>query len=240
MSWYKIDFNDVFMNGLTTAQVGCVVKYKCLCQQLEVDVPDLKKLKAIFNSRELKFVLNYFKVHQDFVQNKSEVCHDFVQSKSEVSQEFVTTLPEVCHDFDTTLSEVCSKSDNKNKDIACARIYNNINNLNNTEREKEKKERKKINKKSFSKEFEEWWKEVPRKVSKDDANRKFNTILAGNLATFDELLAGIKRYAEHCKGKEEQYIKHPSTWLNQGCWKDEYRKPLDWLDEKKEHTLDWL
>ena len=222
MNWYKIEFKDVFMNGLTSAEVGCVVKYKCLCQQLEVDVPDIKKLKSIFNSRELKFVQSYF-----------GLCSEFAQSSSKVSQEFAKSL-----------SEVCSKSDNKNKDLACARIYNNINNTSNKERE-EKKEKKKINKKVFSKEFEKWWDEVPRKISKDDAFRKFNTILAGNIATFDELMEGIKRYTEHCKATqtEERFIKHPSTWLNQGCWKDEYteKKPLDWLDEpKKEHSLDWL
>ena len=103
---------------------------------------------------------------------------------------------------------------------------------------------KKINKKSFSKEFEEWWKECPKKVSKDDAFRKFNTILAGGLATFDELIVGIKRYAEHCRNEntENHYIKHPSTWLNQGCWKDEYKTKnrMDWLDETKEHDWSWV
>ena len=104
---------------------------------------------------------------------------------------------------------------------------------------------KKIYKKSFSKEFEEWWKETPRKVSKDEAFKKFNIILAEKKATYDELIEGIKRYAEHCRHEkiEDRFIKHPSTWLNQGCWKDEYKteKPLDWLnDTKKEHDWSWV
>lgn len=210
MNWYKIDFNDVFMNGLTTAEVGCVVKYKCLCQQLEVDAPDIKKLKSVFNSRELKFVQKYF-----------GLCSEFDTSLSEVNQEFVQSL-----------SEVCSKSDNKNKDLTI--IHNKD--------KKKKKDIKKINKKSFSKEFEEWWAEVPRKKSKDEAFRKFNTILAGKVATFDELMDGIKQYAEHCaKTKtEEKFIKHPSTWLNQGCWKDEYKQEnsLDWLENKPKQSDD--
>lgn len=105
---------------------------------------------------------------------------------------------------------------------------------------------KKTYKKVFSKEFEEWWKETPRKVSKDDAFRKFNTILAGKIATYDELMNGMKRYAEHCRHEktEDRFIKHPSTWLNQGCWKDEYKteKPLGWLEDepKKEHDWSWV
>ena len=104
---------------------------------------------------------------------------------------------------------------------------------------------KKINKKVFSKEFEEWWKEVPRKVSKDAAYRKFNTLLAAKIVTFDELIEGMKRYAEHCREEntEEQYIKHPSTWLNGGCWKDEYKKKRsigDWLERKPHEIGDWL
>lgn len=115
-----------------------------------------------------------------------------------------------------------------------------------TETEGNKKEKEKENKKNnissdksseilqknkqktFSDEFEQWWKECPKKVSKDDAYRKFNTILAGGIATFDDLFDGIKRYAEHCAEEktEPHYIKHPSTWLNQGCWKDEY--PIKW------------
>ena len=45
-----------------------------------------------------------------------------------------------------------------------------------------------------------------------------------NKATFDELIDGIKRYATYCRQQktEDKFIKHPATWLNQGCWADEY------------------
>lgn len=104
MKWFKIDFNDVFLNGLTHAEVGCVVAYKCMCQQLDVDELNDKQLKSIFSSREIKFVQNYFKL-----------CSKNNQSLSEVSQEFVQKTP-----------KVCSKKESKNNNLDI--IYNIYNN----------------------------------------------------------------------------------------------------------------
>jgi hypothetical protein len=121
MNWFKIEFNDVFLNGLTSAEVGCVVKYKCALQQHNCKELSEKQLKSIFNSRELKFVRKYF-----------NLCSEFAQSSSEVSQEFVQSL-----------SEVCSKKDSKNKEVG--NIYNNIYNY-----IQEKKEKKDITPLSMS------------------------------------------------------------------------------------------
>ena len=33
------------------------------------------------------------------------------------------------------------------------------------------------------------------------------------------------RYAAARTGEEERYTKQPVTWLNQGCWDDEYPPP---------------
>lgn len=131
MKWFRVDFNDVFLNGLTSSQIGCVVKYKCMCQQLEVDELNEKQLKSIFSSRELKFVRSYFKLcskNNEVCTENAEVCQEFVQSKS----------------------KVCSKKENKNNDLA---IYNNINNnINNTE-ETDKTDKKEDSDKSPSKKY---------------------------------------------------------------------------------------
>ena len=83
---------------------------------------------------------------------------------------------------------------------------------------------KKTAKKDFSAEFEKWWAKYPNKKSKQDALKSFNRVLKDKLATFDELMRGLEAYSNDCKAKntETHYIKHPSTWLNQGCWADEY------------------
>lgn len=83
---------------------------------------------------------------------------------------------------------------------------------------------KKNNKKEILQQFEIWWAEYPNKKSKQDAQRIFEKLLTAQRVSFDELLAGAKAYAEHCRQEktDPHYIKHPSTWLNQGCWTDEY------------------
>lgn len=121
-----------------------------------------------------------------------------------------------------------SNDNQKNQSFNKQEIKNKKEEKNNISSDKSSEILQKNKQKTFSDEFEKWWKECPKKVSKDDAYRKFNTILAGGIATFDDLFDGIKRYAEHCAEEktEPHYIKHPSTWLNQGCWKDEY--PIKW------------
>lgn len=98
-------------------------------------------------------------------------------------------------------------------------------------REVREDNKKNITKKvSYSDDFEKWWNEYPRKVSKLDAEKCFSKILKDEKATFDELMEGVRRYAWHCRCEktETQYIKHPSTWLNQGCWCDVYNdRPTD-------------
>lgn len=83
---------------------------------------------------------------------------------------------------------------------------------------------KKTPKKDFSAEFEQWWAKYPNKKSKQDALKSFNRVLVSEQATFDQLMSGLEAYSNDCKAKntETHYIKHPSTWLNQGCWADEY------------------
>jgi hypothetical protein len=69
--------------------------------------------------------------------------------------------------------------------------------------------------------FEEWWKAYPRRVEKKGAKTKYASILKRGEGTVAELLAGAKAYATECLGKDPRYVKHPTTWLNNGCWADE-------------------
>ena len=83
---------------------------------------------------------------------------------------------------------------------------------------------KKKSKPDYSNEFNTWWEKYPNKKSKQDAQKAFVRVLEKKQATFDELMQGLEAYSNDCKAKntEIHYIKHPSTWLNQGCWADEY------------------
>ena len=101
---------------------------------------------------------------------------------------------------------------------------------------------KKNNKKEISQQFETWWAEYPNKKSKQDALKIFEKLMEREQASFDELLAGAKAYAEHCRREktDPHYIKHPSTWLNQGCWADEYEPSNSANDDEFYRKLEAL
>ncbi len=68
--------------------------------------------------------------------------------------------------------------------------------------------------------FDAFWLAFPRRIGKGAARRAWAK--ASILATIPEIMAGVERYASVCKTKEKEFICHPSTWLNQERWTDEY------------------
>ncbi len=75
--------------------------------------------------------------------------------------------------------------------------------------------------------FERWWAAYPRKVGKLAARTVFDQIMKRRMATVEELIAGALAYAKVRAGEEPRFTKHPSTWLNSGCWADERDQPGD-------------
>lgn len=67
--------------------------------------------------------------------------------------------------------------------------------------------------------FEEFWSVYPRRIGKKAAHAKWLTSLRDTTA--DDIIDGARRYAASVKGKDQQYIAHPTTWLNQGRWDDQ-------------------
>jgi hypothetical protein len=68
--------------------------------------------------------------------------------------------------------------------------------------------------------FEEFWSIYPRRVAKGAALKAWTKALRDVPA--DTVLAGARAYAAAREGQEPRYTKHPTTWLNQGCWDDEH------------------
>ena len=73
--------------------------------------------------------------------------------------------------------------------------------------------------------FDLFWKACPRKVGKKHALSAFKTAAKHNDP--EMLIKAMTAYADLVKRKaiEPRYIKHPSTWLNGGCWEDEEEQP---------------
>jgi hypothetical protein len=66
-----------------------------------------------------------------------------------------------------------------------------------------------------------FWQAYPRKTEKLAAMRKLAMLRKSGIVTFADLMAGVKRYADAMRHTEPKYVKHPTTWLNAGCWADE-------------------
>jgi hypothetical protein len=69
-------------------------------------------------------------------------------------------------------------------------------------------------------EFDAWWLQYPRKVSRGAARKAYDKA-RGAGATADELLNGAMRYAAERSNEDPKYTKHGATWLNGECWRDE-------------------
>ena len=66
--------------------------------------------------------------------------------------------------------------------------------------------------------FEKFWKAYPRRVNKAKAFRAWKS--AAETVSEETLIDAAKRYAKYhdAVGTDQQYIKHPTTWLNGGEW----------------------
>jgi hypothetical protein len=68
--------------------------------------------------------------------------------------------------------------------------------------------------------FDRFWAVYPRRVAKETARKAFAAAIKRG-ADAEALIAGAQRYAVDRKSQDHKYTKHPSTWLNGGCWDDE-------------------
>ena len=82
--------------------------------------------------------------------------------------------------------------------------------------------------------FSEFWNEYPRKSDKRAATKAFKSAL--NRAKFEDILAGVIKYANDPNLPEQRYIKHPATWLNADAWEN---GPLPDDPRKAKPITDW-
>ena len=71
--------------------------------------------------------------------------------------------------------------------------------------------------------FDEFWQLYPKKEGKAKAHDKYNAHIKGGVLHAD-IMNGLAMYLRQIKqnNTEQQYIKHPTTWLNGKHWNDEY------------------
>jgi hypothetical protein len=67
--------------------------------------------------------------------------------------------------------------------------------------------------------FDIFWTTYPRRIAKQNAVKAWQKAI--KTVDPDVIIAGAEKYAVAVQGKESQFIRHPATWLNGGCWDDE-------------------
>ena len=71
----------------------------------------------------------------------------------------------------------------------------------------------------YTESFELFWHEYPRPIGKAKAFESWNKALAEEIDEV-KIVEAVKKYAISVFGKDLEFVKHPSVWLNQGCWDD--------------------
>ncbi|MFE3973161.1 MULTISPECIES: phage replisome organizer N-terminal domain-containing protein [unclassified Peribacillus] len=74
----------------------------------------------------------------------------------------------------------------------------------------------------YSNEFEQFWNIYPRKVDKKKALKSFKT--ASKIHSLETILSGTQKYAQQVQNTEKQFIKHPTTFLNNDSFIDGFEE----------------
>ena len=146
------------------------------------------------------------------------------RAEQRMRQQRAIDAPVARHDR-ANLAPIVQKSANEDNELASTNYQLPTTNLLDTSNDVSSSPRKRGGRvaKVYDLEFEAWWQWVPRKAGKDAALAKYR--LARRKASAEDLLAGIKRYAEQREGQDPQYTAHPATWLHQGRWLDGDLRP---------------
>lgn len=67
--------------------------------------------------------------------------------------------------------------------------------------------------------FDDFWILYPRKVAKLEALKAWKQVVRDHDPV--DIIAGLHRNLPSLKVRDQQYVKHPASWLRAGCWMDE-------------------
>lgn len=117
-----------------------------------------------------------------------------------------------------------SEPDNNTSSTSDATRVEHVSSKSPTEKRREEKKREELphsNADASKDTFDRFWSVYPKKVSKQSAKRKWDSLT--KKVDPEAIIAGAEKYAAWVKAEntEKQYIKDPSGWLNAGRWEDE-------------------
>ena len=72
--------------------------------------------------------------------------------------------------------------------------------------------------------FDEFWELYPKRTGKAAAEKAWPRAV-DRASSSETIIEALRAQLPAMNAKERQYIKNPSTWLNQACWEDDVEKP---------------
>lgn len=204
MEWIKIPTDNILYSEYKDSELIALIKYQALYSQLETE-PTLPQLKRVLNQKQLKFVMSCKGVVEELVKSQVKV----VKTKRNRDKESYLKkqgLTKKSASGKSSESKLVSGTDK----IRLDKIRN-----------------KEIYKEKIA--FDIFYNLYPVKKSKQEALKKWNKLKIEEQQQCIDVLKSDKH--KHWLSKQDiKFIKHPSTWLNQGCWEDE-------LEEVKKEPL---
>lgn len=190
MDWIKIPTDSILYSEFKDSELVVIIKYQALYCQLEKEPTDAQ-LARVFNKKEMKLIQSHKEVVQELCENQiNSVSRKRNRDKENYKQK-------------QTIDKNSASGTN------AKRARNGV-----ADKIREDK-KEKINKKEFSFEFEEFWKEYPkdRAGSKDKAFSAYERAIKEGRSTVERLLDSVKKYASSTE-VERGFAKGCAAWLN--------------------------
>lgn len=201
MDWIKVPTDNVLYSEYKDSELIVLIKYQALYCQLEVEPSDMQ-LKRVFNKKQ-----------QDFLRSNAEVVQKLIKSQIKV----VTTKRN--RDKDNY-----QRKQQLNENSASGKFTESLRTCA-AEKIREDKSKKdtKVSTKEIDDAFNSFYSQYPLKKSKQAASKAWVKLSPEQMQKcLDVVESDQFKTAMECQNtRRGDFRKHPSTWLNQGCWDDD-------------------
>lgn len=215
MEWTKIPTN-LLTHGYSDIEILSIVKYQLLHAMLEKE-PNAREIRLYLTRKQSEIVSEYI---ADITENVSADISSVSKAKNRQRRYY-------------TKHKALRQNQEQNSDVKLDVTDIRIKNKNkNKEEEKEeiaKKETAIFTNQQIEQAFDEFYSCYPRKTGKAKAKERFAIAIKSSkdASIIQSIQYGVKCYSDEiiANKTEQQFIKHPATWLNQKCW-------IDYIDNK--------
>lgn len=211
---YSICFNEWALDKDIKNELGLLLIISSLCAEKGYCYASNKYLAEIFDTNEITISRKI-----KLLESKNYISIEYEKRGCQVISRKLRLIKMLIDDYQNCKSTI-------NKNVKENIISNNNINNNIIRKNYNKKE---IENDDLENKFNTFWKEYPKKVSKENARKWFIKNKPSD-ELFNKMIKSLERFKELDDWKKQngKYIPYPSTWLNQKRWEDEFE-----TDEEK-------